>query len=73
MLETEPPLTPDERLLLAAVYANLAVSQNRPSLGRLAAERSCYADLNRCGPETLSHKEIPAIRLSEGIETEEAC
>ncbi|SHU56103.1 Uncharacterised protein [Mycobacteroides abscessus subsp. abscessus] len=69
MSETEPPLTPVERLAIAALYAHLAVSQNRPSLGRLSSERACYADLNICSPESLSHKKIPATRVREGIET----
>ena len=69
MSESEAPLTPGERLLLVSMYASLTVSQNRSSSGRLAVESPCYADLNICVPETLSHKKIPAIRLSEGIET----
>ncbi len=69
MLEDEAPLTPAERLVIVSLYANLALSQNRPSLGRLSSERSCYADLNICSPETLSHKEIPVSRGSEGFET----
>lgn len=73
MSEIEAPLTPDERLLLAALYARLTVSQNRTVPGRLAVETPCYADLNISNPETLSHKEIPVTRPVEGFRTEEAC
>lgn len=69
MSETEPPLTPEERLTIAAVYAHITVSLNRSPSGRLASERSCYPDLNICGPETLSHNEIPVMRVREGLET----
>lgn len=69
MPDAEAPLTPIERLAIAALYAHLAVSQNRPSLGRLSSERSCYTDLNICSPETLSHEGIPATRAREGLET----
>lgn len=69
MTDSEAPLTPGERLLLAALYARLTMSQNRTVPGRLAVESPCYADLNICSPATLSHKEIPVTRLSEGIET----
>lgn len=69
MSDGEPALTPDERLMLAGLYAHLAVSQNRPSLGRLVAERSCYADHDIHGLETLSHKNIPVNRGSEGCGT----
>ncbi|SHO82340.1 Uncharacterised protein [Mycobacteroides abscessus subsp. abscessus] len=69
MSDSEAPLTPGERLLLAGLYARLALSQNRTPLGRLGSERACYADLNICGPETLSHKRIPEIRGSEGLGT----
>ncbi len=87
MSDTEPPLTPDERLALAALYARLAVSasqsltspaarlasQNRPSSGLLDSETPCYADLNICSPATLSRKKIPAIRPTEGFRTETPC
>ncbi|SHX53777.1 Uncharacterised protein [Mycobacteroides abscessus subsp. massiliense] len=69
MTETEAPLTPGERLLIVALYASLTVPQNRPSLGRLASERACYADHDIRGPETLSRKIIPATRASEGFRT----
>lgn len=69
MTETEPPLTHEERLLIVGLYVALSQSQNRTPLGRLGSERPCYADLNRCGPETLSRKRIPVSRLSEGLET----
>ncbi|MDO3013208.1 hypothetical protein P5V34_04305 [Mycobacteroides abscessus subsp. abscessus] len=69
MPDAESPLTAGERLVIAAFYARLTLSQNRTHAGRLAVESPCYADLNICVPETLSHKKIPAIRLSEGIET----
>lgn len=87
MSDAEPPLTPDERLLLAGLYAHLAVSpsqsltspaarlasQNRSVPGRLGFERSCYADHDICSPETLSHEEIPVSRSSEGFRTEQTC
>lgn len=69
MSDVEPALTPEERLLLAGLYAHLAVSQNRPSLGRLSSERSYYADHDIHRPENLSHKEIPATWAREGFET----
>ncbi len=69
MTDIEPPLTPDERLLIASVYTRLVQSQNRTVPGRLDSETPCCADLNISSPETLSHKEIPAIRLTRGIET----
>lgn len=69
MTDIEPPLTPDERLLIASVYTRLTVSQNRTVPGQLAVESACYADLNICSPETLSRKEIPDSRVTEGSET----
>ncbi len=69
MTETEAPLTAEERLLLVSLYAHLTVSQNRTVPGQLDSEAPCYADLNIRRPETLSHKRIPAIRLTRGIET----
>lgn len=69
MLDSEAPLSASERLALVALYANLAVSQNRSSSGRLAVESPCYADLNISSPEILSHKEIPVTRQSEGSGT----
>ncbi|SHO87097.1 Uncharacterised protein [Mycobacteroides abscessus subsp. abscessus] len=69
MTESEAPLTPGERLAIVSLYARLTVSQNRTSSGRLVSETPCYADLNRCSPETLSHKMIPVSRLTRGIET----
>lgn len=69
MSDSEAPLTPGERLLLAGLYARLALSQNRTVPGRLSSERSCYSDHGIHGPETLSHKEIPATWAREGIET----
>ncbi|SKR19072.1 Uncharacterised protein [Mycobacteroides abscessus subsp. abscessus] len=69
MLEDEPPLTTGERLAIVSLYARLTVSQNRSSSGRLVSETPCYADLNISSPETLSHKEIPVSRLSEGSGT----
>ncbi len=69
MPETEAPLTPDERLLIASLYTHLVQSQNRPSSGQLDSESACYADLNIRRPETLSHKRIPVIRPREGFET----
>lgn len=73
MSDIEAPLTPDERLAIAALYTNLVMSQNRPSSGQLGSESPCYPDLNICGPETLSHNEIPVMRVREGLETEKAC
>lgn len=67
MSETEPPLTPVERLAITALYTNLVMSQNRSVAGRLSSERSCYSDLNICSPETLSHEEVPVSRSSEGF------
>lgn len=67
MTETEPPLTPVERLAIAALYAHLAVSQNRSFPRRLGSERACCSDLNICSPETLSHRVIPISRGSEGF------
>ncbi|SKU65051.1 Uncharacterised protein [Mycobacteroides abscessus subsp. massiliense] len=67
MTETEPPLTPGERLALVSLYAHLTLSQNRSVVGRLSSERSCYSDLNICSPETLSHEEVPVSRSSEGF------
>lgn len=69
MLEDEAPLTPGERLVLTALYTHLVQSQNRSSSGQLDSETPCYADLNISSPRTLSHKRIPAIRLTRGIET----
>ncbi len=69
MSESEAPLTPGERLALVSLYTRLVQSQNRPSSGLLDYETPCYADLNRCSPETLSHKMIPVSRLTRGIET----
>lgn len=69
MPDIEPPLSPMERLTIAALYARLSQSQNRPSSGLLAVETPCYADLNICSPETLSHKRIPVSRHSEGSGT----
>lgn len=71
--ETEPPLTPGERLTVIALYTHLTVSQNRSSSGQLDSESPCYADLNISSPETWSHKRIPVIRLVEGFRTDEAC
>ncbi len=73
MLEDEAPLTPGERLVLTALYTHLVQSQNRSSSGQLDSESPCYADLNICRPETLSHKGIPAIRPVEGFRTETPC
>ncbi len=67
MTETEPALTPEERLLIVGLYATLSQSQNRSVPGRLGSERACYADLNICSPETLSHRVIPISRGSEGF------
>lgn len=69
MSDSEAPLTPVERLAIVGLYVTLSQSQNRPSLGRQAIERPCYADLNIRGPETLSRKRIPDTRVAEGIET----
>lgn len=69
MPDTEAPLSPVERLMLAALYTHLVQSQNRPSLGRLAAERSCYADHDIHGLKSLSHKRIPESQMIEGLET----
>lgn len=69
MPDVEAPLTPGERLLIVSLYASLTVSQNRKLTRGPVSERPCYADLNRCGPETLSRKRIPVSRLSEGLET----
>lgn len=73
MSDVEPPLTPVERLTIAAMYARLTLSQNRSLAGQLISEGACYADLNICRPETLSHKRIPDTRVTEGIETEQTC
>lgn len=73
MPETEAPLSPVERLALVSLYAHLVQSQNRTVPGLLGSESPCYADLNRCSPETLSHKRIPEYRVAEGSETEKAC
>lgn len=72
MSDIEAPLTPDERLAIAALYTNLVMSQNRPSSGQLGSERACYADHDICSPETLSHKGILVYRGSEGFETGQA-
>lgn len=69
MSESEAPLTPGERLALVSLYTRLVQSQNRTPLGRLDSERACYADLDIHGLKTLSHKEIPATRAREGLET----
>ncbi len=73
MSDSEAPLTPDERLTIAALYTSLVLSQNRTVPGLLGSESPCYPDLNICGPETLSHNEIPVMRVREGLETEKAC
>lgn len=73
MPEDEAPLSPGERLTIVALYTRLVQSQNRTVPGRLAVESPCCADLNISSPETLSRKEIPVIRLSDGFRTEEAC
>ncbi|BAX97301.1 hypothetical protein MSTE_01985 [Mycobacteroides stephanolepidis] len=73
MLDSEAPLSPVERLVIASLYASLAVSQNRSSSGQLDSESPCYADLNISSPRTLSHKGIPVIRPVEGFRTDEAC
>lgn len=67
MSDAEAPLTPDERLAVVSLYASLALSQNRSVVGQLAVERSCYADLDICSPETLSHRGIPVSRSSEAF------
>lgn len=67
MSDSEPPLTPVERLTIAALYTSLVMSQNRSVPGRLGSETACYADLNICSPETLSHEEIPVSRVREGF------
>lgn len=69
MTETEPPLTHEERLLIVGLYVALSQSQNRTVPGQLDSESACYADLNICSPETLSRKEIPDSRVTEGSET----
>lgn len=69
MPDVEPPLTSIERLAIAALYANLVISQNRTVAGRLGSESACYADLNIHCPRTLSHKTIPVSRAREGSET----
>jgi len=69
MPDAESPLSPVERLALVSLYAHLVQSQNRTVPGQLDPESACYADLNIRRPETLSHKEIPAIRVTRGIET----
>lgn len=69
MPDAEAPLTTEERLALVSLYASLTMSQNRTVPGRLSSERSCYSDHGIHGPETLSHKEIPATWAREGIET----
>lgn len=69
MSESEAPLSGEERLLVAALYARLSLSQNRTVPGRLAVEAPCCADLNRCSPETWSHNEIPVTKLSDGSGT----
>ncbi|SKU12134.1 Uncharacterised protein [Mycobacteroides abscessus subsp. massiliense] len=67
--DIEAPLTSIERLVIVSLYASLALSQNRTPLGRLGFERSCYADHDIHGLETLSHRVIPISRGSEGSET----
>lgn len=67
MSDVEPPLTPDERLAITALYTSLVMSQNRSVPGRLSSERACYADHDICSPETLSPRSIPVNRLSEGF------
>lgn len=69
MSDVEPALTPEERLLLVSLYAHLTVSQNRTPLGQLGSESACYADHDICSPESLSHKNIPVNRGSEGFRT----
>ncbi len=67
MPDAEAPLTPDERLTIAALYTSLVMSQNRSVPGQLAVERSCYSDHDIHRPETLSHRVIPISRGSEGF------
>lgn len=67
MSDSEPPLTPGERLLLAGLYAHLSQSQNRSVPGRLGSERACNADHDIHGLETLSHENIPVNRGSGGF------
>lgn len=69
MSETEAPLTPDERLTIAALYARLTLSQNRTPLGQLGSESACYADHDIHGLKSLSHKRIPESQMIEGLET----
>ncbi|SII09186.1 Uncharacterised protein [Mycobacteroides abscessus subsp. abscessus] len=69
MSESEAPLTPGERLALVSLYTRLVQSQNRTVPGQLAVETPCYADLNIRRPRTLSHKEIPDSRVTEGSGT----
>lgn len=69
MPDAESPLSPVERLLLVSLYTRLTVSRNRTVPGLLAVESPCCADLNISSPRILSHKGIPAIRLTRGIET----
>lgn len=67
MSDTEPPLTPVERLTIAALYTSLVMSQNRSVPGRLGSDRACYADHDICSPESLSHSHFPVSRGSEGF------
>lgn len=67
MSDHEPPLTPEERLLLVSLYAHLSQSQNRSVSGQLGSERACYADHDISSPETLSHSHFPVSRGSEGF------
>lgn len=67
MSDAEAPLTPDERLTIAALYARLVMSQNRTPLGQLGSESVCYSDHDIHHPETLSHRVIPISRGSEGF------
>lgn len=69
MSESEAPLSPVERLLLASLYTRLTMSQNRTVPGQLAVETPCCADLNIRRPETLSHNGIPITRPREGFKT----
>lgn len=69
MTDIEPPLTTGERLALVSLYTRLVQSQNRTVPGQLDPESACCADLNRCSPETLSHKVIPVTRPREGFKT----
>ncbi len=73
MSDSEAPLTPDERLTIAALYTSLVLSQNRTPLGRLGSERASCADHDICSPESLSHKNIPEYRVAEGLGTETPC